>query len=139
VGGAPRTTNDAGYSGTPLPRKLGIKAEMTVALVGAPDGFESAIGPLPDGAAFTRSPRGACELALLFVRTKKEYLRRLDGVAKRASGEVWVCWPKQASGLQTDLGERIVRETGLARGLVDYKIAAIDATWSGLRFTRRKR
>lgn len=128
----------AGYSGTPLPKKLGVKTDMVVALIGAPDRFEDVIGPLPDGASFTRSTRGACDLALLFVRTRSDYLKRLDGVAKRSGGDLWVCWPKKASGLQTDLGERFVRTTGLERGLVDYKIAAIDETWSGLRFTRRR-
>ena len=129
----------AGYSGTPLPRKLGVKPEMVVALIGAPDGFERTVGPLPDGASFTRATRSACDLVLLFVRTQSEFRKRLDGATKRGGGELWVCWPKKASGLQTDLGELLVRETGLARGLVDYKIAAIDETWSGLRFTRRKR
>ena len=128
----------AGYSGTPLPKKLGVKPDMVVALVGAPDGFEDAIGPLPEGASVTRSTRGRCDLALLFVRTRHDYLKRFDGAAKRSGGELWVCWPKKASGLQTDLGEQIVRTTGLDRGFVDYKIAAIDETWSGLRFTRRK-
>jgi hypothetical protein len=128
----------AGYSGTPLVRKLGIKPDMTVGLIGAPDGFEASVEALPDGATFTRSPRARCDLLLLFVRTRADYERRLDAAAKRSGGEVWVCWPKKASGLQTDLGETAVRATGLARGLVDYKIAAVDETWSGLRFTRRK-
>ena len=129
----------AGYSGTPLPKKLGIKPEMVVALVGAPRGFEDVIGVLPDGARFTRSTKAACDLALVFVRTRAEHAKRLEAASARSGGEVWVCWPKRASGLQTDLGEQIVREEGLARGLVDYKIAAIDETWSGLRFTHRKR
>ncbi len=128
----------AGYSGTPLPKKLGVKQDMVVALVGAPDGFERVVGPLPAGASFSRSPRATCDLALLFVRTRADFLKRLDAAAKRCGGELWVCWPKKASGLQTDLGELFVREIGLARGLVDYKIAAIDETWSGLRFTRRR-
>jgi hypothetical protein len=129
----------AGYSGTPLPKKLGVKPEMVVALIGAPEGFERTTGALPEGASLSRASRRACDLALLFVRTRAEFGRRFEGAIKRSGGELWVCWPKKASGLQTDLGEQVVRETGLARGLVDYKIAAIDETWSGLRFTRRKR
>jgi hypothetical protein len=92
----------AGYSGTPLPKKLGIKVGSVVALVGAPEGFaKDTLGPL-------------------------------------APGALWIAWPKKASGVVTDLDGNIVRDFGLAAGLVDYKIAAIDATWSGLCFARRK-
>jgi hypothetical protein len=132
----PRSRLD-GYSGTPLPKKLGVKDGMTVALVGAPERFEDLL-PGVD-ADIRRGARGRSDLALLFVRSRAELLKRLETVAGRAQGEIWVCWPKKASGVVTDIGESFVRETGLARGLVDYKIAAIDATWSGLRFTRRQR
>ena len=106
---------------------------MRIALVGAPDGFERAVGALSEGASFTRTARTRCELAVLFVTSKRDLLRKLDGASNRAGGDVWVCWPKQSSGVDTDIGEQFVRATGLARGLVDYKIAAIDATWSALR------
>jgi CheY-like chemotaxis protein len=131
----------AGYSGTPLPKKLGIKAGSVVALLGAPRGFERTLGRLPDGVRLRRRAQGRADLVLLFVKSRRELDGRL-AVAQRmmeAGGSVWIAWPKQASGTATDLTQNDVRRKGLASGLVDYKIAAIDATWSGLRFARRKR
>jgi hypothetical protein len=122
----PRKRFDA-YSGTPLPEKLGIKAG--VALIGAPHGFEKTIG----------SPKGEPTLTLWFVKSAKELKA---GMAKRAKAirphGLWICWPKKTSGVVTDLSETIVRETGLAAGIVDFKICSIDSTWSGLKFTTRK-
>jgi hypothetical protein len=129
----------AGYSGTPLPKKLGIKTGMTVALLGAPEGFEGALGELPEGVRLQAQPRGAAWM-LLFVRTAADLGRRFPA-AERAlpeKGGLWICWPKKASGLASDLSEPAVRAFGLERALVDYKICAIDHTWSGLLFARRK-
>ena len=129
----------AGYSGTPLPKKLGIREGTTVALAGAPDGFERILAPLPDGVRLRRSARGACDVALWFVTARAAYARALPGWAARDDWRaLWVCWPKQASGRQTDLGETIVRDLALPLGIVDYKICAVDATWSGLCFAHRK-
>jgi CheY-like chemotaxis protein len=131
----------AGYSGTPLPKKLGIKAGSRVALLGAPDGFATrTLGPLPDGAVVRDDARSAFTVGLLFARSRSDLERRFGGAVKAMGdpGALWIVWPKKASGVATDLDERIVREYGLARGLVDYKIAAIDATWSGLCFARRR-
>jgi CheY-like chemotaxis protein len=128
----------AGYSGTPLLKKLGIKANSVIALVGAPDDFEETLGDLPDGAELRRQSRGRCDVAMMFVRSRAELERSLDlalGLAKTAG--VWLAWPKQSSGVASDLTQNVVRNAGLAAGLVDYKICAIDATWSGLKFTRR--
>jgi hypothetical protein len=128
-----------GYSGTPLPKKLGIKPGTTVALLGAPAGFERALAPLPDGVRIIRQARGRADRVLLFVKTRAELTKRFAAAA-RALGEgggLWIAWPKKASGLAKDLDEAGVRRFGLDRGLVDYKIAAIDATWSGLQFARR--
>jgi len=129
----------AGYSGTPLPRKLGIKPGYAVALPGAPDDFETTLGELPEDVVFRRRAQGRCDLIVWFVESRRELRQRVQRYGQRAGpGGLWICWPKKASGVKSDLSERVVRETGLANGLVDYKIAAIDQTWSGLRFTRRK-
>jgi CheY-like chemotaxis protein len=135
----PRSTL-AGYSGTPLPRKLGIKPGAAVALLGAPRGFERTLGALPAGARLRRGLRGRHDLILWFVPARAELTRRATDLAGRlGAGRLWICWRKQTSGAATDLNERRVREAGLAAGLVDYKIAALDGTWSGLLFTRRRR
>ena len=129
----------AGYSGTPLPRKLGIKPGYAVALPGAPHDFETTLGELPDRVTLRRRVQGRCDLIVWFVGSRRELRQRVQRYGLKAGpGGLWICWPKKASGVQSDLSERVVRETGLANGLVDYKIAAIDQTWSGLRFTRRK-
>ena len=129
----------AGYSGTPLPRKLGIKPGYAVALVGAPDDFERTLGELPSDVTLRRRAQGRCDLIVWFVGSSRDLERRVARYgAKAGAGGLWICWPKKASGVVSDLSERVVREAGLAHGLVDYKIASIDQTWSGLRFTRRK-
>jgi hypothetical protein len=125
----------AGYSGTPLPRKLGIKEGSVVALVGAPAAF--VIDGLPDGARVRRSARGEADLAVAFARTRAELARRWDA-ATRCAPSVWIAWPKRSSALAGELNENIVRNHGLTHGWVDFKVAAIDDTWSGLRFSRRK-
>jgi CheY-like chemotaxis protein len=130
----------AGYSGTPLPKKLGIKAGSLVSLLGAPTGFEKTLGTLPEEARLRRGVGKAANVVLLFVKSRADLEKRF-ATAAGAMGEpgaLWIVWPKKASGAATDLGGNEVRAFGLAAGLVDYKIAAIDATWSGLCFTRRK-
>ncbi len=132
----------AGYSGTPLPKKLGIKPGSAVALLGAPEGFaERTLGPLPEGATLRAHARVPFSVGLLFARSKADLERRFPAAAKAMGepGALWIVWPKKASGVATDLDQSAVRAFGLARGLVDYKIAAIDETWSGLCFARRKR
>ncbi|MHC4165269.1 MAG: response regulator [Planctomycetota bacterium] len=131
----------AGYSGTPLPRKLGIRAGYTVALLGAPNGFERTVGTLPERVSFKRQARGQADLAILFAKSRADLERRFPA-AKRVMGQVgklWIAWPKKTSGVKSDLGEADVRAKGLKSGLVDFKICAIDATWSGLLFSRRRR
>jgi len=129
----------AGYSGTPLPKKLGIKPGARVALIGAPDDFEETLGTLPEAVRLRRLARGECDVALWFVSSKGAYAQGLHGWARRDDWHaLWICWPKKASGVVTDLGEEPVRRLALAAGLVDSKVCAIDATWSGLRFTKRR-
>jgi CheY-like chemotaxis protein len=132
----------AGYSGTPLPKKLGIRPGSVVALLGSPGGFEQeTLGRLPEGAVVRGDTRSAFNVGLLFARSRTDLARRFPAAAKAMgeAGALWIVWPKKPSGLQADLDGNAVRAFGLARGLVDYKIAAIDATWSGLCFARRKR
>ena len=129
----------AGYSGTPLPRKLGIKPGYAVATPGAPDDFQETLGELPENVVLRRRVQGRCDLVVWFVGSRRQLRQRVQRYGKKAgAGGLWICWPKKASGVTSDLSELVVRETGLANGLVDYKIASIDQTWSGLRFTRRK-
>jgi hypothetical protein len=128
------------YAGTPLPKKLGIRKGSAVALLGAPEGFERTLGPLPEGATLRRDARRPARVILLFVTSGADLRARL-GAAARALGDpgaLWIVWPKKTSGIASDLGQRAVRKVGLGSGLVDYKIAAIDATWSGLCFARRR-
>lgn len=131
----------AGYSGTPLPKKLCIKEGARVALVGAPPGFESVLGELPAGAALVPPARKGLDVVLLFARSRAELARRFEPCAARikADGSLWVAWPKRASGVETDLAEPYVRQHGLDAGLVDVKVCAVDETWSGLRFVYRLR
>ena len=132
----------AGYSGTPLPKKLGIKPGSVVALLGAPKGFvKGTLGPLPEGTVLRDDTRAAFDVGLLFVGSKADLGKRFPA-ARKAMGEpcaLWLCWPKKASGVETDLDENVIRDHGLLAGLVDYKVAAIDAVWSGLCFARRRK
>lgn len=129
----------AGYSGTPLPKKLMIKEGRRVALVGAPEDFESLLTPLPEGAQLSRAPKINADVLLLFVKSAAELAKKWPAATKRLAegGALWVAWPKKSSGVVTDLTEDRIREVGLADRWVDYKVCAIDETWSGLCFARR--
>ena len=131
----------AGYSGTPLPKKLGIKEGSTLALVGAPDGFAgSALNPLPDQVELRARARGPLDVIVFFTKSRAELERRFGKLAAALApaGSLWIAWPKRSSGVATDLTEDVLREVGLPQGLVDTKVCAIDDTWSGLRFVIRK-
>jgi hypothetical protein len=131
----------AGYSGTPLPKKLGIKEGTRLMLLDAPANFGETLGDLPDGVAIKRRFGGESDVIVLFV-TQFAKLRSNFGKAAKclpaAGGMLWVAWPKKTSNVQTDLSENLIRDHGLAEGLVDTKVCAIDETWSGLRFSRRR-
>lgn len=128
----------AGYSGTPLPKKLGVKPDTTLFVSRAPAGFERTLGELPPGAVLTTRAAGST-LALFFLRSRAELLAALPKIVERAAaGSVWLAWPKKTSGITSDLAENVVRDDCLPHGIVDYKVAAIDETWSGLAFARRK-
>lgn len=131
----------SGYSGTPLPKKLGIKAGATVGLIAAPKGFESTLGALPADVTIAREPKppGKCDVVLCFARTRKELEPRMRKAMRvSADSGLWLAWPKKSSGVASDLSEDVVRTLGLAAGWVDFKVCAIDATWSGHKFARRK-
>jgi hypothetical protein len=131
----------AGYSGTPLPRKLGIKEGHRVGLLGAPEGFSETLGELPDGVSLARSLRAPLDVIVAFFTERSALERRLSGligVMDPAAG-LWVAWPKRASGMDSDITENVVRELGLAAGVVDNKVCAIDETWSALRLVIRLR
>lgn len=133
----------AGYSGTPLVKKLGIKPASRLALVGAPDGFASELIGLPADVRVTTRASGSPDLVVWFVESQQALERRVKPVSAlvgTATGHgLWIAWPKKASRIPTDLTENIVRDAGLAHGLVDYKVCAINQTWSGLKFARRKK
>jgi hypothetical protein len=135
---------DIGYSGTPLVKKLGIKAGMTVALIGAPDDFEKLLKGLPKGVKPVRGPSagsGQADLVIWWPASARDMESRIRAIDKRIAdgGSIWISWAKKASGIKTDLSDNVVRETGLANGLVDYKVCAISEIWSGLKFARRKK
>lgn len=129
----------AGYSGTPLPKKLGIKPACRLGLVNAPADFGETLGPLPGGVTPGPMKRGSYDVIVLFARNDKELARALPAARERLdpAGGLWIAWPKKSSGIPTDVTEAEVRARGLATGLVDNKVCAIDDTWSGLRFVVR--
>jgi hypothetical protein len=131
----------AGYSGTPLPKKLGIREGAKVALVDPPQGFErSTLGALPDGARVVSRLSAPLDVIVLFTTRRADLERRFGRLARALdpAGGLWIAWPKKASGAETDLDQAAVMEVGLATGLVDNKVCAVDETWSGLRFVVRK-
>jgi hypothetical protein len=128
----------AGYSGTPLAQKLGIKADHRVGVLGAPDGF--VIPDLPDGVAPRTTARGRLDVIVSFHTERADLAGRLPMLmgALHVDGGLWVVWPKRSSGMATDITEDVIREVALPTGLVDVKVCAVDDTWSGLRLCLRK-
>jgi hypothetical protein len=127
----------AGYSGTPLTQKLGIKPGAAVITLGAPDGFTL---ELPEGATNRSRLGGHADVILFFTTERSRLERRIGalGAAVAPSGAVWVAWPKKAARMVTDMTEDVVREVALPTGLVDTKVCAVDETWSGLRLVWRR-
>jgi hypothetical protein len=136
-----KTGNVAGYSGKPLVAKLGLKPDTRIAIVNAPTGYDRVLGKLPLGVTRQRRVAGPLDFIQCFTHSKGELERRFP-VLERAlapAGMLWISWPKQASGVATDLTEDVIRAIGLAHGLVDVKVVAVDEVWSGLKFVRRLR
>ena len=129
----------AGYSSTPLAKKLGIKEDSRIALVNAPENFENELGELPDRVEFVKRLTNSLDIILLFVLTERALARDFARLAKKlaTNGMIWIAWPKKSSGVTTDLTFERVQRIGLDAGLVDVKICAIDDTWSGLKFVYR--
>jgi len=129
----------AGYSGKPLVEKLGIKAGASVAIVNAPKGYDRILGGLPSGVTRKGNAGGPLDFIQFFTREKRALERRFAALARALApaGMLWISWPKKASGVATDLTEDVIRVIGLAHGLVDVKVAAVDDVWSGLKFVRR--
>ncbi len=130
----------AGYSGTPLPQKLGIRPGARLAIVGAPPEFTRTLGVLPDGVEHTGLSGAPVDVLIAFytdaASLRASFERQARSVA--SDGALWIAWPKRASGVATDLDGNVLRDVGLPTGMVDNKVCAIDDTWSGLRFVVRK-
>ena len=124
----------AGYSGTPLVKKIGIKPGHRLAVLNPPKGFDKELAPLPDGV--TNGNAAPLDVAILFAPNQAVLKSELSKVKKKLApaGMLWIAWPKMASGVATDLREDNVREIGLAAGLVDIKVCAVNDVWSGLKF-----
>jgi hypothetical protein len=138
--GMPKAVPHRDYSETPLPKKLGVRARMRVALLGAPDGFEEGLSDLPEGALLGSRITRETELALCFVRSWAELSGTVDLLAGQLpiGASVWIVYPKRVARQASDLNENVVRDAGLGAGLVDYKVCSIDSAWSALKFAHRK-
>lgn len=138
-GAPPRVPPSPGYSATPLPRKLGIKAGSRVVLVRPPEGFADLLQPLPAAVVLRTTNRGARDMTLWFTRSRRELERGAARMARAAGGgRLWIFWPKKTSPLAADHSQRDVQRAGLAAGLVDFKVCAADTDWSGQAFVARR-
>ena len=127
------------YAGRPLWKKLGIKAGLRVALISGPADFQNQLGELPDKVTVVDGLQAPVDLAVWFVHNREEMQQSVERMRSIAAQcPLWIAWPKKSSAIKTDLSQQIVRDIGLTAGMVDYKICSIDATWSGLLFTKRK-
>jgi len=130
----------AGYSGTPLPQKLGIKPGTIIVLIDAPEDYRKLLGQIPSGVNFATRPVGNTKFVHLFAKERRvleKHLRLLRGkIAEDAA--IWVSWPKKSSGVPTDITEDVIRSVALPIGLVDIKLCAVDETWSGLKLMIRR-
>jgi hypothetical protein len=129
----------AGYSGTPLIKKLGIKENFSIRLVNDPANYLKLLGKLPTGITFVQNDKEPADFIHLFVIESKTFKKELPPLKTqlKKDGLLWISWPKKSSKTETDLDENYIRDTGLAAGLVDVKVCAVDETWSGLKFVYR--
>ncbi|HEX5215564.1 MAG TPA: hypothetical protein VFV98_08890 [Vicinamibacterales bacterium] len=130
--------SSAGYSGTPLVKKLGIKPGSSLVLLREPEGFRKLLVGLPDSVRVTTRAAAAPDLTIWFVTRRGEMEAAMAERARGVGQGLWVAWPKKSSGVKSDLTEDHIRNAGLAYGIVDYKVCAISEIWSGLKFARRK-
>jgi hypothetical protein len=126
----------AGYSGTPLLKKLGVKAGFSLFVLQAPPNYFDWLTPLPEELEIVDKPRKGLDFIHLFAKSRKEFEKALSAHKKflKKDGMLWVSWPKKSSKVETDLDENVIRNFGLTHGLVDIKVCAVDETWSGLKF-----
>jgi len=129
----------AGYSGRSLVAKLGINPGARIAILNPPRGYGRTLGRLPQAAIRRSRVAGSLDLIQFFATGRRQLERRFSPLerALAPAGALWISWPKRASGVATDLTEDVIRAIGLAHGLVDVKVCAVDAVWSGLKFVRR--
>lgn len=130
----------AGYSGTPLAKKLGIVNGAMVSVINEPDEFRALLAPMPDEVDFKDSLRGSADVVVFFTTSRAEFSRRINTAGRSIfpAGGLWIAWPKRSSKVPTDMTEDIIREVALPLGLVDNKVCAISEVWSGLRIVWRK-
>lgn len=130
----------AGYSGKPLAQKLGIPSGARAVVVNAPEGYAKTLGRLPEGSLVVDRPYAGAPFIHLFSTSRAELERRIPAIlsALGEGGMLWISWPKRSSGVKTDLTEDVLREVCLPLGIVDVKVCAVDETWSGLKFYRRR-
>jgi CheY-like chemotaxis protein len=128
------------YKYTPLAKKLGIKPNATIALINPPEDFTKTLGTLPQGVIIQKQPLSQSDLIILFAETQKDLQNRIANISAKlgANGKLWIAWPKKMSETAADATQATVRKTGLALGLVDYKVCSINPTWTALLFTPRK-
>lgn len=130
----------AGYSGTPLAKKLGIKEQTKIAAIGAPKNYRELLEPLPEAVKFSAKLEQATDMVHVFSTKKSELSKLLTECRKKLNPEamIWVSWPKKAAKVATDITEDVIREIALPMGLVDVKVCAVDEVWSGLKLVVRK-
>lgn len=130
----------AGYSGTPLPRKLGFKDTTHLVVLGEPEGYAAMLGPVPEGLVRQAAPTKATTIVHVFVTARRDLERHLGALRRKLdpAASVWVSWPKKASKVPTDITEDTIREVALPLGFVDIKVCAVSEVWSGLKLVVRK-
>jgi hypothetical protein len=130
----------AGYSGTPLTQKLGIKPNTSVILINAPKNYRKLLGKLPDGVEFSDRVRAGCDFVHFFTARRRELEKQLGRLRAKLvdAGTLWVSWPKKSAGVPTDITEDVIRTVALPLGFVDVKVCAVDETWSGLKLMIRR-
>lgn len=130
----------AGYSKRPLAEKLGMKEGASVVILNAPQNYHETLAPMPSGVMHSTNLKGSMEFIQFFTKERKDLAKQFPKLKKhlKPKGILWISWPKGASKVQTDLNENIVREIGIANGMVDIKVCAVDEIWSGLRFAFRR-
>jgi hypothetical protein len=130
----------AGYSGTPLPQKLGIKLGMILVAIDPPDNYRKLLGQIPSGVNFATRPTLNTKLVHLFVKERRALQSRLHSLRHKIAEDaaVWISWPKKSSGVATDITEDVIRSVALPLGFVDIKVCAVDETWSGLKLMIRR-